>query len=76
MHKSNTESKLHFVYKSKHFNTVDKNEGGKDSGKKVETQYEKKVEIKPYKMGSDNNQETKKVVLTKSYKSRRYSNNK
>ena len=76
LHKSNTESKLHFVYKSKHFNTVDKNEGGKDSGKKVETQYEKKVEIKPYKMSSDNNQETKKVVLTKSYKSRRYSNNK
>ena len=68
LHKSNTEGKINFVYKSQHYNTDNKNVT-RDIGTKV---YEKKVEIKPYKSNVDNSQETKKVVITKSYKSSRY----
>ena len=68
LHKSNTESKINFVYKSKNFGAADKKSNAEDD-KKTETKYEKKYELKPYNSAS--NTQSKNVV-TKQYKSSRY----
>ena len=68
LHKSNTESKINFVYKSKNFGAADKKSNAEDD-KKTETKYEKKYELKPY--NSTSNTQSKNVV-TKQYKSSRY----
>ena len=71
LHKSNTDSKMNFVYKSKHFGSAEK-KGNVGDDKKTETKIEKKYELKPYNSSSNTLNTTKKVVTTKQYKSSRY----
>ena len=68
LHKSNTESKMTFAYKSSNIK-----EDGNKYGGKVETKIEKKYEIKPNRSGADSSQDSKKVItITKSFQSKRY----
>ena len=72
LHKSNTDSKMNFVYKSKHFGSAEK-KGNIGDDKKAETKIEKKYELKPYNSSSNTlNTQSNKKVVTKQYKSSRY----
>ena len=77
LHKSNTESKLSFAYKSqynKSGSTSTNKDGGNNIGSKIETKiYEKKVDSQPYRSNVGSSQDSKKVTtVTKSYTSTRY----
>ena len=74
LHKSKTEGKFNFGYKSKHFNTDDKNSNINTNkfGNKVETKVEEKIEIKPNRSNASSSQDSKKVVMAKKYQSSRY----
>ena len=74
LHKSKTEGKFNFGYKSKHFNTDDKNSNINTNkfGNKVETKVEEKFEIKPNRSNASSSQDSKKVVMAKKYQSSRY----
>ena len=74
LHKSNTEGKMSYAYKSQQYKSGDKNDGNK-YGKSIETKVVKTTtQIKPYSSTVDTQtQGSKKVTsITKTYKSSRY----
>ena len=74
LHKSNTEGKMSYAYKSQQYKSGDKNDGNK-YGKSIETKIVKTTtQIKPYSSTVDTQtQGSKKVTsITKTYKSSRY----
>ena len=78
LHKSNTEGKLNFAYKSQYTsgNTSNYKDGGNKYGSKYETKiYEKKIDSQPYRnVGSS--QDSKNVTVTKSYSTNKDGGNK
>ena len=64
LHKSNTDSRMNFLYKSRHLNSAEKNKNIGDDNTKIETNIIPDSET--------HTQTTKKVTITKQYKSRRF----